>query len=290
MIQSFVSAITPLACLFAIVAIAWTSDQVVFDEPDPSPLYEKTLEKAYSRFKQSDIDVPRGRKSLEEAQLKSFESAAVGASSDRVVGTETSEYQEAKKFEAAGDHQSAIKTLRKLKNTQRLSDGVTVDHKIGDLLRLDGEHQQAIKTYREILQEDPNHVCCFEHIGDIYRDLDESEMAERMYENTEDGYRRLIRRSGEASRPYRVQLVQFFVDHQRQSEAALDMAKDLVREKEDDPHSLLLLARSLDQNQRTREALDLVNRTLALEPDWSSSLDSYRSSLKERMSAEAGSK
>lgn len=289
MLKSVLSAIPPIAGVVTIVAIAWFSNQVIFDEPAPSPLYQKTVEKAYSRFKESDINVPKGRKKTNaEARLEAFQAEAVGVSSDQVAGTETQDYLRACELSEAGRHDEAIEILEQLEKRHRLSDRTAIVHKIGDELRLAGRQEEAIETYREILKKDPNHLCCFVHIGEAYQSLQQNDMAERMFDNAEEGYERMIRRAGDQSRPHRSALVKFYLERHRKPEVALTLAEELVREDDTDPGALLMLAQCLDRATRTREAIDLLDRAVALEPTWKSTTTSYRNSLESRLATEAG--
>ena len=132
-----------------------------------------------------------------------------------------------------------------------------VRHRVADMLVALDRDEEAIDLYRLILRRDSDHVCCFHHLGDIYRKLSRNHMAERMYGSLVAGCRRLMAAPGPKAHHWRRELVSFYLDEKRELAHALELMRATPDAELSEPDRFLL-ARCLEANRHFDEAVTVL--------------------------------
>ncbi|MCB9880777.1 MAG: hypothetical protein H6832_16620 [Planctomycetes bacterium] len=253
-----ISLLVTLGLLAAIIA----SDRFVFPEPVRSPLYQSTLQKAYSRFGESNMVIEAGRTRSPHA-AGVVDAANAGFSSRNpdadIAIHERPEFKKAEADAKAGDSKKALRGFKALLEEQHDGgrEANVLRHRVADLLVIEETYEEAIDLYRQILQKDNDQVCCFRHLGDVYRKLGRASMAERMFGSFVAGHRRLMATPGQRSDHLRHNLVSFYLDEKRELTEALRLMQIDIGVELSAPDRFLL-ARCLEANEHYDEARDTL--------------------------------
>jgi predicted Zn-dependent protease len=270
--------------LAALLIVAWTADRLVFAEPEPSPLFKATLDRAYSRFKESDVMLEAGKKAAPHAAgvVDGPMGGDIPKESLPPIN-ETIEWKEADAAFHAGSYEKALGGFEALlvRYSKDRQARVRVRHRLGDTLDKIGRWEDAIAEYRGVLDDDQNHPCCYEHMAGIYSRHGSPEMSARMIENAERDFRRMIGKSGNDV-SWRMELCRFLLDHGRGPTEALAVMKGIVDE-DPKPAAVLLLARALDRNGEPKEALAVLARRAPTEERDRKRFDEMRAQLESRI-------
>lgn len=273
-----------VAVLATVTFVAWSADRIVFTEPEPSPLFKATLDRAYSRFKESDVMLEAGKKAAPHSAGVIDGPMGGDVPKESLPSIiETIEWKEADAAFHAGNYDKALGGFESLRERYAKDKwGRTkVRHRLGDTLDKLGRWEEAIAEYRGVLDDDPNHPCCYEHMAGIYARNGSSELAARMVDNAERDFRRMVGKSGNDVN-WRMELCRFLLDHGRENAEALGIMKGVVEEVAK-PAAILLYARALDVNGEPKEALELIARQSPTEDRDKKRFDELRAHLESRI-------
>lgn len=270
---------TTLALIFigACAAMIYIADQAFFEDHDISPLYRSTLDKSYSRFRESDVQVAAGRShQTNKNQTGDLIHGEVPSAAPKEHDHDSPLFKKAGAALIAKDYELAIKCFDELIVEDR--DCITAKHGLADAYNGRGDWQLAINQYRELLQIQPDKICCFEHIGDIFKAQGQDKSATEMYANVVEGYRRLSRRPGSTGANGRYQLALAIMRYGTNADEAVTIAESLVAESAT-PHYFGLLARSYESVGRIQDAIQAVNRIETADANEKAEIDRFRKNL-----------
>lgn len=252
------------SCAVAIVALVVliTADGQMFKDPEYSGLYKFTLDQAFSRFNESDRQVPAkpgsggqrgsvdpdqmaqmgagGMTPAEMQRMANFGKSGGGLGTLPRGGQSSAGQPQAASQHAhddggphtlkgnelirTGNHAEAIKEfqLAVQENPQRIQ----ARHSLGDSLKAIGRFDEAIAAYQEVLKQNPQYYCCYTHMGDIEKTRNNAAAAEQMYAKAIEGYKAQIQSGGAAAPSGKFQLAKLYFDLDRDLPQALKMAEE----------------------------------------------------------------
>lgn len=276
------------AAFVALLAVVlWRADSATFVDQPHSPLYREVLEKSFSRFRESDMQVA-ARSSLSPKPSPNLEIDNEIRGAQKPVEKpphESEEYLAAVKALDEGRIDEAVKGLRSI--VEKHPKANVVRHKLADTLHRQDKWKEAINTYREVLQHDPDYVCCFEHMSDIFAKNGEAEMAARMMDSLESGYRRIARRPGDAGHTGRYNLARFLLDKKKDVNAAIECAQEMVGQAPDN-RGLFLLAQCYERANRKVDARSVLDKIKAEDPESERLVTELRTTLEKTASVKEG--
>ena len=229
-----------------VILLVVRADRMVFEDSPPSPLYQATLDGAYSRFRQSDAIVSMARRSRSadtdlqgsildpEAALKAQHSKAASGHGHDHDGPP---FTDGDRLVEEGRFDDAIAKYREaFKDDPRCS---LAHHRIADALNAAGRWEESINAYREVLKVAPDYLCVYEHMADIFGTHDRSDERDRMLGFLEEEHRRRARRSGSDGIGGKIGLASFLVKQSRPEEA-VRVAEEVMQIDDSEKHQKFL--------------------------------------------------
>ncbi len=267
--QSPNSKTNPLALLVScgvavvVLVVLITANGQMFDDPAYSGLYKFTLDQAFSRFDESDRQVPAkpatggqggsvntnrmaqaGANGMTPAQMQQM--ANFGKSSGGLGALPRGRQAQAGQARAAagqhahddggphtakgnelfraGKHAEAVQEFQLA--LQENPQRIQARHSMGDALKALGRNDEAVVAYREVLKQNPQYYCCYTHIGDIEKQRNNSAAAEQSYAKAIEGYKTQIQAGGVAAPSGKFQLAKLYYDLNRDLPQALKLAEE----------------------------------------------------------------
>ena len=252
----------PVALL---IAIGFVTDEALFAPAEQTPLYRETLDRAYSRFKESNVRIVargnrHGRRSVDEWADPRHDSGGGTGEHDHAGPI----FQRGQQLMDEKNYAAAIETYEGA--FAEHADCALARHKIADCRWELGELAEAINLYREVLKKDPDYLCVWEHLGDIFREKGDAETGQRMDDNLVDGYRRMTRRSGRQGYIGRFNLAAFWIKRGRNLDEALTLADEIAHDAPE-THNLELLARCHEERGENDKAVEVIRRVIETSPE-----------------------
>ncbi len=303
------------SCVVAVVAlfVVISADrQEMFKDPEFSGLYEFTLGQAFSRFDESDRQVPArpstpvqqgsannrqvasGRTPAEMQRMANFgknsgglgalprgrqpqagqQRAAAGQHNHDDGGPHT---QKGNEFFRTGKHAEAVKEfqLALRENPKRIQ----ARHSMGDSLKALGRNEEAVAAYREVLKQNPQYYCCYTHIGDIEKSRNNASAAEQAYSKAIEGYKTQIQSGGPAAPSGKFQLAKLYSDLNRELPAALKFAQEANTASPGTFQYIQVLAEIYGKLGRTSDAVAKYDELLKIAPQHAQYIQSQKQAL-----------
>ena len=322
-----------LGCVLAsvIVVVLAVADAATFEDAEFSPLYRFTLDRANSRFKDSDRNIPargpvaaagqregrdpgpifgaggeaRGLTPGVRGGLPAIPPAGVQGPSlpgwlaqsplQRIAGSAApravhdhngANMQQAERHAASGQLEQALALFRLALRDQ--PGCALAHHRIADVLQQQGKSDEAITEYREALRLDSGYECAEEHIGDVLLGQGKASEAEHAFTNVIAAYRRSVAAAGPAGVVAQYKLANFFLNHNRELQEAVRLARGAADSTPPQATNYLLLARCYEATGQPQEALQALDRAIELSPEENAYLRDYRKRLTETGITPAG--
>lgn len=278
------STLGTLVILAAIGAYIATEQQVVQDA-EFTPLYQFTLDQAYSRFKASEqrvaLNAPtdpieaiaspqaaaqQGRAAQQfqaNRQQQAAQQRAAAASAMDDGGPHTKRGND---LMQAGKYDEAIAAfkLALAENPQR----ILTRHAMGDALRYSQRHDEAIAVYREVLQQNPNYHCCYTHIGDIEKARNNLDAAKAAYAMAERGYTQQLEQGGPTASAAKYHLAKLYADQDKNLAQALVFAQEVAEGQPDQIAYQQLVAQIYEKLGRSSDAIAIYERLSTVNPQY----------------------
>jgi len=291
--------------VLALVAVLAVADSRRFKDAEYSPLYKATLEDAYSKFKESDRKVPaKGGDAAAEAMFAPAQGqvAAIGqmpAMSGRAAwkpgaagspgmaaagGVQAAPVDDGgvhmklgNEHLAKGEYPQAIEEYRvALRENPERS---LAAHQIADALKYAGRYDEAVAAYLDVKKRFPTYVCCYTHIGDIYRDRKELSKADEYYDKATGEYVSEIKTGGQQGVIAKFHLAKLYIDRGRNQPEAVTLAESLVTEAPDQAMYFQLLAQGYEAVGRKQDAVGAIEKAIKLNPPNLEMFEQYRQRL-----------
>lgn len=300
---------TLLACLVVLgmAALFYAAEYIHFEEADHSPLYQETLEGAFSRFKENDAQVPPGRRSgkvqgnspagsVPPKRIQSAGGQRSGPAGQAIPSNANSQAHASPPQAIASPELTQAETFARNKEyTQALAlfqahaakhpTASTTQHRIADMLQALDRPDQAIAAYRKALTLNPGYTCVYGHIGDILQKQGKPEAAEKEYAILVTQYRQKMQQPGTASDLAKYHLAKFYVDNNRNLDEALAMIKGVAQKNAEQASYWVLLAAAYQKTGAIQETLDTIDKILALKPEYQNVYASVQAHLKAQLEA-----
>ncbi len=288
--------------LVAVLAIA---DASRFEDAEYSPLYKATLEDAYSKFKESDRKVPaKGGDNAAEAMIAPAQGQPAGMGQMPAMGGRAAwkpgaagspgmaaagsvpaapvddggvHMKLGNEHLAKGEFPQAIEEYRVA--LQENPERSLAAHQIADALKYSGRYDEAVAAYLDVIKKFPTYICCYTHIGDIYRDRKEMTKADEYYDKATGDYIAQIKGGGQQGVIAKFHLAKLYIDRGRNQPEAVTLSESLVAEASDQAMYFQLLAQSYEAVGRKQDAVAAIEKAIKLNPPNVEMFEQYRQRL-----------
>lgn len=286
------STLGTLVVLGAIGAYVLTEQQVVKNAAF-TPLYDFTLQQAYSRFQESEKQVAlnapsdpieavanpqvaaqqyQGTQQNQSAQQYAAQQQAARqrAAQQQATAAATDDggpyTQRGNELSRAGKYTEAIAAYQQAlaENPQR----ITTRHSLADALRQAERYDEAIAVYRQVLQQNPQYYCCHIHIADVEKAQNHLEAAQAEYALAERGFSQQIEQGGPMATAAKYQLAAMYVSQGQNLAQAMAFAQELVTTQPTQAAYQQLLGQIFIKLGRVNEAIAVYDQLGASHPEY----------------------
>lgn len=228
-----------LSILGAVGFVAYRADRMVAVDPPATELFQATLDHAYSRFRETDVDArPPSLAEREIEQLRVEGGAALATPAKKLHDHDGPAFREGARLMDEGKFEDAIAAYRE---ALREDDKCPIaKHHIATAQTRAGRWEEAVNTYREALRVDPDYTCVYDHLEQIFDEHGQPENAAKMRDNALETLHRRARQSGPRGFQGRFELAHRYLALRRPADAKPIAAALLVERTE--PGTLYLMA------------------------------------------------
>lgn len=303
------------AVALIVVIVLNVADGQMFKDPEYSGLYKFTLDQAFSRFNESDRQVPAkpasggqrgsananqmaklggGMTPAEMQRMANFGKGGGGlgslpqgrqpqagqrqaAASQHAHDDGGPHTAKGNEFFRSGKHAEAVKEfqLALRENPKRLQ----ARHSMGDSLKALGRNEEAIVAYREVLKENPQYYCCYTHIGDIEKARNNAAASEQAYAKAIEGYKTQVQSGGPAAPSGKFQLAKLYSDLNRNLPEALKLAEEANAATPNTFQYIQVLAQIYGKLGRTSDAIAKYDELLKIAPQHAQFIQTQKQQL-----------
>ncbi|HNO78514.1 MAG TPA: tetratricopeptide repeat protein [Phycisphaerae bacterium] len=320
--RSSTSKVSPLAlfgsCVVAVIALVVliTANGQMFKDPEYSGLYKFTLDQAFSRFDESDRQVPAkpatggqggsvntnqmaeaGMGGMTPAEMQrmanfgkgsgglgSLPRSAQGQAAQRTAAAAQHAHDDGGPHTArgnelfrAGKYAEAVSEFQVA--LQENPQRLQARHSLGDALKALGRNDEAIAMYLEVLKQNPQYFCCYTHIGDIEKQRNNTAAAEQSYAKAIEGYKTQIQSGGPAAPSGKFQLAKLYFDLDRDLPQAVKLAEEANAASPNTFAYVQVLAQLYGKLGRTTEAAARYDELIKLAPQYAQMFEQQKQQL-----------
>ncbi len=304
-----------LVALAMVIVFALANGQM-FDDPAHSRLYEFTLSQAFSRFSDSDRQVPArpqsggqsnslagsqmagmdpGSQGMTPAQMQQMANFGKGSGGLGALPRQQASAQarqsaaqhahddggphtlKGNEFLRAGNHAEAVKEFQLA--LQENPKRLQARHSLGDSLRALKRPDEAIAAYREVLKENPQYYCCYTHIGDVEKERNNTAAAQQAYALAMEGYKKQIASGGPAAASGKFQLAKMYSDLNQNLPEALRLAEEANAATPNTFAYMQNLAQIYEKLGRKQDAIAMYDALIKLAPQHTQFLQQQKQRL-----------
>lgn len=263
-----------IAASMVVVYVLALSDRATFDDSAPSRLYQLTLDKAYSRFRDTDVVLPYG--GSEKNELFHEMDDARPTEPRKPHDHQSPLFTDGARLAREGKYDESAALFRKALEEDPTC--VLANHRLGEVFDAAGRWDEALARYQEVLRLDPAHHCAWQHMGEIFRKRGQPEAANRMFENFEQKLRAASTEESPRGQKARLDLLNHYLATGTRTQQALSLARELV-DRDGSPKNLELLAKANEAVGNRGVASEIIERIVPVDDKERDRLVAWRERL-----------